>query len=33
MNAPVNADRRPIQKARDRFSGAGLILAMVNICS
>jgi hypothetical protein len=24
--------RRPIQKARDRFPGAGLILAMMNIC-
>jgi hypothetical protein len=24
--------RRPIQKARDRFPGAGLILAMLNIC-
>jgi hypothetical protein len=23
---------RPIQKARDRFPGAGLILAMMNIC-
>jgi hypothetical protein len=32
VNAPVNANRRPIQKARDRFPGAGLILAMVNIC-
>jgi hypothetical protein len=28
----VNADRRPIQKARDRFPGAGLILATMNIC-
>jgi hypothetical protein len=32
VNAPVNADRRPNQKARDRFPGAGLILATVNIC-
>ena len=32
VNAPVNADRRPNQKARDRFPGAGLILAMVDIC-
>jgi hypothetical protein len=24
--------RRPIQKARDQFPGAGLILAMMNIC-
>jgi hypothetical protein len=23
VKAPVNADRRPIQKARDRFPGAG----------
>jgi len=23
VNAPVNADRRPNQKARDRFPGAG----------
>ncbi len=28
----VNKGCRPIQKARDRFPGAGLILAMLNIC-
>ena len=32
VNAPVNTDRRPIQKARNRFPGAGSILAMMNIC-
>jgi len=28
----VNQGCRPIQKARDRFPGAGLILAMLKIC-
>jgi hypothetical protein len=32
VKAPMNADRRPIQKARDRFPGAGSILATMNIC-
>ena len=37
MSAPLKTGaakrgRRPIQIARDRFPGAGLILAMMNIC-
>jgi hypothetical protein len=28
----VKCGRRPIQKARDRFSGAGSIVATMNIC-
>ena len=32
VKAPVNTDRRPIQKARDRFPGAGSILATMDIC-
>jgi hypothetical protein len=30
--ASRKTERRPIQKARDRFPGAGAILAMLNIC-